>query len=374
MSFSHRVLQLLVVSTMLLPVMLQAAGQRSVTDLAGRVVKLPVKVEHILLGESRYIPTLAIIEPQVIKKIAGMMGDWRRSDLATYGQYLAQFPSLAKIPEVGANTVETFSLEKSITVVPDVAIFGIQGHGPSARNKQVIQTLEAAGVAVVFIDFRRDPLANTIPSMRLLGQVLNKQREAEAFIDFYQQQMAKVSAKPPQQPVQVFIHSRVGLFEECCESMARGMLADLVVRAGGVSQATKLLPGSSGVINLEYLISHQPDMYLATAIGAASTATANPGRIILGPDANQQVARKTLQYAITKNRLDNLSATKNNKAYALWHHFYNSPFNVAAVQQLAKWMYPDVYSALDPEKTMRTIYQQFQPVDYRGVYWVDLQD
>lgn len=34
----------------------------TVTDLAGRTVKLPDRVERVILGESRYIPALAILE------------------------------------------------------------------------------------------------------------------------------------------------------------------------------------------------------------------------------------------------------------------------------------------------------------------------
>ncbi len=54
-------------------------------------------------------------------------------------------------------------------------------------------TLDEAGVAVVFIDFRQDPTANTVPSMLLLGRLLEEENRAAEFIDFYVSEMRKVT-------------------------------------------------------------------------------------------------------------------------------------------------------------------------------------
>ena len=62
------------------------------------------------------------------------------------------------------------------------------------------------------------------------------------------------------------------------------------------------------------------------------------------------------------------------QAYAIWHHFYNSPFNVVAVQAMAKWFHPQLFADLDPRATMATLYTRFQPIPLDGTYWTRLND
>ncbi len=52
---------------------------------------------------------------------------------------------------------------------------------------------------------------------------------------------------------------------------------------------------------------------------------------------------------------------KKGHAYAIWHLFYNSPFNVVAVQVMAKWLHPGLFADVDPRHTLQEIYRRFQP-------------
>lgn len=52
------------------------------------------------------------------------------------------------------------------------------------QHDAVEQQLTAAGIPVIYIDTRVDLLHNTVPSLRLLGEVLNDQPKAARFITF----------------------------------------------------------------------------------------------------------------------------------------------------------------------------------------------
>ena len=54
--------------------------------------------------------------------------------------------------------------------------------------------------------------------------------------------------------------------------------------------------------------------------------------------------------------------------------FYNSPYQFVAIQQMAKWLHPELFRDLDPDQTMRTLYERFLPVSYKPGYWVSLSD
>lgn len=342
-------------------------------DLAGRTVAVPEQVERIVLGEGRLLPALAILEQdRLADRIVGMPQDLQQVDPGTYGQYLQAFPTTDRIPRIGQGAADTFSLEQVLTLSPDLAIFSLSGHGPSSRHAKLIEQLERAGVAVLFVDFREEPLANTPRSMLLLGQALGRESEAHAFVDYYQQQLARVTERLPEitKRPRVFIHSRAGLSDSCCETMARGMMAALLEHAGGANVASDRLPGAAGTLSLEYLLTEPPDVYLATAIGSRDSLEQGAGYIAMGPGVSLDAARASLRSLTQGNGLASLAPIRDGRAHAIWHSFYNSPFNVVAVQVLAKWLHPQLYADLDPEQTMAELYRLFQPIALEGTFWV----
>ncbi len=342
------------------------------TDLAGRNIHLKQPPQRIILGESRYLATLAILDKdQPLRRIVGMLADLKQIDPGTYRQYQAKFPTIANIPLVGHTSADSFNLEQALLLKPDLAIFGLEGHGPNARHSRLISQLEAAGVPVVFLDFRQDPIRNTVKSMALLGKLLQREEQAQRFIDFYEAQLARVLTALPEKggakTPTVFLHSRVGLQALCCETMVRGMMASFIDVVSGQNVAQNRIPGSAGVLNLEFLLADQPDIYIATAIG--SNAGEHP-YIVLGAGVSESQAQNSFDHTLQDSHLLNLRAIKSGHAYAIWHHFYNSPFNVVAIQVFAQWLYPQNFQQLQPEKTLATLFEQFQPVPLDGTYWI----
>jgi iron complex transport system substrate-binding protein len=352
-----------------------ATQAREVTDLAGRTVTLPDRVERIIIGEGRYVPALAILDrDDPVGRVVGMMGEYEVVDPASYAKYRARFPKIAEIARIGRASQESFSLEKAIALKPQVAIFGLGGHGPDTRSGEVIRALEMAGTAIVFIDFRSDPLANTPTSMELLGQVLGREREAADFLAVWRAALAQVEDRLKQArpaAVGVFVESRVGLDSSCCETMTRGMIGRFVTAAGGVNIAEAMVPGEAGTVSLEWLLAHPPQVYIGTAIGNFDSAGSKPW-LSLGAGVPAGVAQASLRRSLARTGIAQLEAVRAGRAHAVWHHFYNSPFNVAAVQAFAKWLHPVLFADLDPEALLRELHERFQPFPLDGVYWISL--
>lgn len=351
---------------------------KTVTDLAGRSVEIPDKVERIILGESRYLPALAILErDNPIARIVGMLPDFKLTDPGSYRLYQQHFPAIDDIPLIGHASKDSFSVESAINLRADVAIFGTGGHGPSAQDGPLIKQLQAAGVAVVFVDFRQQPIKNTPRSLQLMGEVLGREEQAQEFIGFYQQQLARIEEGMARidtnNPPRVFLHSRVGIAGGCCETMVHGMLGHFIKLLQAKNIAEGLVPGHAGIMNMEYLLVKQPDIYIATAIGSPVTVQEYPQFIALGAGVTPATSQQNFERIVHSGGLGQLSAVQQDRAYAIWHHFYNTPLNIAALQAFAKWIYPQEFSDLDPQKTLQTLYQRFQPIPLDGVYWVGLQ-
>ncbi|WP_257127351.1 hypothetical protein [Burkholderia sp. ABCPW 11] len=187
------------------------ADTTTVIDLAGRQVRIPARVERVLLGEGRLLPALAIVDgDDPASRLVGMMGDFEQLDPGSYAQWLARFPRLKDVPRIGRSQSGGFSDERALALRPQVAIFGLGGgHGPGERNRETLARLEAAGVAIVFVDFRHDPLANTPRSITLFGQVLRAPRRAAAYNTLWQQEFDIVrtrlaTARPRDRPRQAY--------------------------------------------------------------------------------------------------------------------------------------------------------------------------
>ena len=94
----------------------------------------------------------------------------------------------------------------------------------------------------------------------------------------------------------------------------------------------------------------------------------------VGPGANLQEARRKLENLTKRVAMTGIPAVEHQQFHAIWHQFYNSPYQFVAIQQMAKWLHPDLFADLDPEATFRELHEKFLPVDYVSGYWVSLKD
>lgn len=349
----------------------------TVTDIAGRTVTVPDNVQRIVLGEGRLFYAVSLLEGQKpFDRIVGWQGDFRKLDPQTYAVYREKFPQIDKIPLIGTTTADSISPEKVLTLRPDIAIFGLAGHGPG-RSSELVGQLEKAGVPVVFIDFRTSPLKNTLPSMELLGKVLNREKQAQDYIQFYRNNIKRVtdvtSKVSEENKPKVFIELRASTTGECCRSAGNGNMGDFIDLAGGVNISKPLLPGPLGQVNLEKVIASQPDIYIASGGGAPKKAddTSLPTSLILGAQVTPQQAQASFTPLLQRKGISTLKAVEEGHSFGIWHNYYNSPYNVLAVQAFAKWFYPQKFADLHPEQTMKQMYQQFLAVEPSGTYWTE---
>ncbi|GBU09787.1 iron ABC transporter substrate-binding protein [Gammaproteobacteria bacterium] len=350
------------------------SAQEVLQDIAGRTVKIPEKVEHILLGEGRLIAAIALLEgAEPLKRMIGWQGDFKKLDPQTYNIYKEKFPEIDDITLIGDTTPQSVSPEKVLTLNPDIAIFGLSGHGP-ATDSELVKQLEKAGIPVVFVDFRNSPLKNTIPSMRILGKALHREEKAEQYIAFYEENLKKVTdiiAKIPEKDrVSVFIELKAGSSEDCCVTAGKGNMGDFIDVAGGINIAKNLLPSILGTLNLEKVISSDPQIYIAS--GSSAPIANRPG-VPFGMQTSKEQALVGLKSILERKGISTLSAVKNGNVYGIWHNYYNSPYNIVAIQSFAKWFYPNEFKDLDPEATLKEIHQQFLAIDPVGTYWINLK-
>lgn len=345
-----------------------AANAQAVTftDIAGRQVELPHPARRIVLADGQLLTALSLLEPDPTQQVVGWAENLLRYDPATYDQYKRRFPAIADIPSVGGTTADTFSVEKVLSLEPDLVIIPLWFGVSSSLETQ----LSAAGVAVAYLDFFNDPLKNTISSIRMLGQAIGREDRAEAYVDFYKSHMRRIADRlvaANVAPSKVFLHARAGGWE-CCWS-AGGRVGEFIEFAGGENIAKPVVRGMTGQVSLEYVLSQNPEVYIA----AGGADLPGSGGFAIGPGVPQATVQSALEAARQEPGIGSLGAFASGRAHALWLFFFHSPTNVVAVEVMAKWFHPDLFADLDPQRTLAEINQRFLAVPMEGTYWADLE-
>ena len=347
----------------------------TVTDLLGRKVKVHIPVRRVILGEGRQLYLVAALDTQnPIERIVGWRKDLIQSDPDTYGAYLRKFPDIARIPTFGGFEDGTFDIEQAISQQPDVIVLNIEAQH-ATEDARYIEKLDALGIPVVYVDFRNNPMQNTEPTMRLFGQLFGKEDRAEAFIDFRNQQIRRVTdvieAKHPARPT-VFIERIGGYTDDCCLSFGNENFGLFVDMAGGNNIAKNIIANTFGQLNPEQVIVANPDQVVVTS--ANWQAFAPGGRWVgVGPGADLTQARHKLAWYTQRPAYAGIKAQNNQAFHAIWHQFYNSPYQFVAIQQLAKWFHPALFADLDPDAAFRELHERFLPVPYQPGYFVSLE-
>jgi iron complex transport system substrate-binding protein len=357
------------------PVAPTASGTIMVTDIVGRTVAVKAPVERVILGEGRSLYVVAMLEPtDPFKHVVGWAEDLKTADLDSYDKYRAKFPHLANIPIFGSPSTGAFSVENAIALKPDVVVLNLDSYA-KAQELVTIDKLAQAGIPTVITDFRQQPLENTIPSVQLLGRLLGQEERAQQFVDYYLQQLNVVYSrldKIKQPKPLVFLYRAAGL-TECCGTFGHGNLGVLIERVGGRNLGSELLPGWSGTINPEQLLTADPEVVIVTGSNWTHANSKLSTYVSLGYSATPDESREQLKKIVAASPgWSTLKAVKEGRVFGVWHQFYNSPYHFVAIQQFAKWLYPEEFKDVDPDRTFREFHDQFLPIDYSGAFWVSL--
>lgn len=338
-----------------------------ITDVRGRQVSVPEPVQRLSIDDARYLVALALIVPDPVKPLAAWAHDKRRLTGPIYAELVRRFPRLATLPRV-ASSKQPFNMEAVLAAAPDVAVVSLQSN---ITDQQVAQ-LQAVGIPVVFIDFFMHPARNQALSLRILGQLTGSQAQADAYIAFRAEHLAKITRRVAKLPADdrpsVLMEAHAGISPDCCFSPGKGNMDRYIRMAGGHNIGADVLNSATGKLSLEYVMASNPEVYVAT--GGASLA--KHGGLVLGAGFDRAEAVRTLKAVTRRKGIAGLTAVTSGHAYGLAHQLINSPLDVVAIEALAKWIHPDLFADIDPQATLKQINRRFLAVPYRGTFWVAL--
>ncbi len=361
----------------LVPLLGVPALAEQITDAAGRQVDLDLPAKRVLVGEARQVSVIsALVGKRAFDRIVGWRDDLITKDLDTYNSYLEVFPAIADLPRFGYVGNGTFDLESAIALKPDVFTLNLESL-TAAKESRLEETLAAAGIKLVYIDFRVDPDANTENSIAVLGKLFGGEKRAEELIDYRRAQFARVaerlSAHPELRRPKVYIERAPGITGDavCCRTFGPVNFGKMIALGGGHNIGSDFFDTFSGDLNPEQLVVSDPDIVVVT--GANWSGQSDVNRFVsIGPGADLAQARKKLSAMMESLPFSSLPAVARGDVHAVWHQFYGTPYDFVAVQQFAKWFHPEVFAHLDPDATFRDLHERFLPIPFKPGYFVSL--
>ena len=345
-----------------------------VTDLSGRQVTFKQAPQNIMLSEGRMLYLVMALQPQKVdNKIIAMADDLKKADTDTWLKITKLFPRLLDIPFIASPATGQFSVEQAFSLNTDLVLFSLK-QLTNLQESNTLQQLELLGINYLFIDYRANLNEHLLPSMQLLGDVFQQQQQALKFQHFVQKQRNIVSERlasyKAEKPL-VLMERAAGINgQTCCRIFGQVNFGEFVNLAGGTNWGSTKTSGVSVDINPESLVVEDFQVVIASSGNwSHKKQSISPP---LGYLSQPKKVKTGLQALAKRQGWPQMQAVKNKQLYVIWHQFYNHPGYIVAVQQMAKWLHPQLFSDLNPMQTWQEYHQQFMPFPLQGTFWSQL--
>lgn len=325
----------------------QAFADRTVTDQLGRQVTLPDHVTRVVVLQHQTLNLL--VQLHAAEDIVGVLSSWKKQ----LGPQFARFmPEIGQLATPGDLT--QVNIESLLALRPQVVF--VANYAPPAMIAQIQQ----AGIPVVAISLRHDAAgeknkmnptmadeeqaynAGLMEGIRLIGEVVERQPEAEALIHYTfearKQANAPVADIPQNQRVRVY-------------------MANPDLNTYGAGKYTGLMMAHAGALN----------------VAAASVKGARQVSLEQVLEWNPQVIFVQDRYPQVVKQIENdpqwqaIDAVKHHRVWQMPEYAkawgYPMPEALALGELwMAKKLYPARYQSIDVDSKARDYYQRFYRV------------
>ena len=308
--------------------------------LAGKPVTVKKPVNNIIALHSNSAEILKLLKSG--DKIVGI------------DKYIADddefFPDISKLSDVGS--MANPDVERILSLDPDIII--AYGSYFTKWTIDLEEKLEGTDITLVRLDcYKPETMSDDIIK---LGYILNKNDEAEEFIDWYEGYLSTVNDRvetlTEDEKPRVYVEGY-----DAYKTYSRGAGAhQACIMAGGINIAADL-SGSYPEVDPEWVMTENPDVIFKVV---SST------HISGGYEEDDPSEMKAVWDAImNRPELANVTAVRDKKVYLIHTGgTWNDPKYFIGLIYLGKWFYPDLFEDLDPQAIHQEYLTRFQELDY----------
>lgn len=326
------------------------AGSIRLIDAAGRAVELSGPARHIALADALDVLTLSAVLDDPVAPVVGW-GGADRLDENLLSRLRTSFPTTDAVVPLGMSPSE-LSAEAVIAARPDLLVAG----GGTLPSDPVLARIAEAGIPTLFIfppPGQRGVQGRDVETaIFLLGEVLGAQEKAARFnavhkagIDRIRDRVRDIADRPL-----VLVEAHAGS-RDCCWSP--GADTDYIEFVGGRNLGASLAGIEAGRLSLEFIIASDP----AVAIGTGGVHMRAEGGLVLGEGVTDREAAQSLRNIMQRPGFDMLTAVRAGRVHGIWHQLLGTPWDLVALEAMARWIHPERFSDIDPMATLADINQ-----------------
>ena len=336
----------------------------TVTDLAGREVKLEVPLKKIVCGDAEAMTLIAAVAGSDFKNmVVGYDSNFKTYYPDQKRMWESGGMDFSKMSEVGSFQDGNFNWEAVASLNPDAVFIPMWCYEYGMVSEDTVKNMANKGVPVVHLDLymsKLDP-STMQKNCDILGKIFNNKATADKVSSFYKSQVEKVSSKLSQVPAEKYTY----YFE----------MMTALESYGGTNSTNSTMylnqknivsgPGSS--VNPEAFATGDVSFAFLGAFSAYSAVGKNIG---WGSTVTQSDIDGYAE-ALSKRAGWNESPAAKNKEVYVVNGAPISNMDCWFLYQLnAKTMFPEIYGDLDPIGTLGQFYKDFIPwISAKGVWY-----
>ncbi|HEA6370023.1 ABC transporter substrate-binding protein [Escherichia coli] len=326
-------------------------AERTFTDQIGREVKVPDKVDRIVVLQHQTLNLL--VQMNATDKIVGVMSNWKQQLGSNYARLVPELSNKASLGDL-----THVDAEKLVALHPQVVF--VTNYAP----QEMIDKISSLGIPAVAISLRHDDegernklnpvmadeeqayVKGLYEGIMLIGNIINKPEEAKALIKATENGRRMVS-------------NRLQLLPE--EQRVRAYMANPELTTYGSGKYTGLMMKHAGAVNV-----------------AASTIKGfKQVSIEQVIEWNPQVIFVQNRYPAVVNEIQSspqwqvIDAVKNHCVYLMpeyakaWGYPMPEAMGIGELW-MAKKLYPEKFNDVDMHKIVNGWYRTFYRTDYQG--------
>ncbi|MDO8871136.1 MAG: ABC transporter substrate-binding protein [Methanoregula sp.] len=297
----------------------------SVTDSIGNVITLPEVPSRIICQNTRVVELFIVVGAG--DQLVGVTDQTINN--ALFKKHLPNAQSIGNW--------QTPSTEKIFSLKPDLFVSYI-----TSKPKNTDQLIKA-NITVMYID------AYILPKLpddaRKIGIITGNEEKAEAYARFIERYLSLIQSRLNDLPATSEKKVYAELYSDY-SAQGRGTQGDAVITLLHAKNIAGNLTAQSLIVSPEWVLDQDPDVIIKFA---SSPQSGNP--------ALSTVYEKIL----ARPGFERLSAVRNHRVFVLSGDAVSTPRGIAGALYLAKALYPDKFSDIDPQSVLHEYAEQFLP-------------
>lgn len=340
-----------------------AAATTTLTDVLGNKITLDTPVKRAVLG-FYFEDYMAVGGEQAFDHIVGISREaWHGKVPANWDMYIKHRPSIAEIPDIGEIDLHNVSLEKVISLKPDVVILASWQY---AALKYEVTQLQSLNIPVVVLDYNDQTVENHVKSTEIIGVLTGQTDRAHELAQLYKNNLTLIEERIRQANLpkpKVYIEFGNKGPAEYSFTYGENMWGVMLRLAGGENIAAPFVK-QWGEINPEQLLVAKPDVIFISGRENNKVDTAAE----MGIGVNEATARAKLNGFAHRNGWSSLPAIQNDRLFGVYQGASRTLVDFTMVQFIAKSLYPDLFKDIDPVKNYHDYYKKYLPVMPVGTF------